>query len=187
MEPLSWVILIAILSSFQSWTRVLLKYVYTVSPVCGYLVQPLLFAPNLKSQCLRVSTYNRSEVDKHTHTWATQAHAWKWTHAGHRDTTQTGNRSFSSWKCLCTAMWEMQSLGTTFCLFAIPFYFFLWSFSIILSQPEAAPKFSCALVVKGFVVNVDIQRRPQHQHKNLMVHPNTQTRQRYHKKETAVQ
>ena len=79
-------------------------------------------------------------------------------------------------------MWEMQSLGTTFCLFGIPFHFFLWSFSIIRSQPEAAPNFSCAVVVKGFVVNVDIQRRHQYQHKNSTVRPNTQTRQRGHKK-----
>ena len=79
-------------------------------------------------------------------------------------------------------LWEMQSLGTTFCLFGIPFHFFLWSFSIIQSQPEAAPNFSCAVVVKGFVVNVDIQRRHQYQHKNSTVHPNTQTRQRGHKK-----
>ncbi|XP_043316146.1 ubiquitin-like modifier-activating enzyme 1 [Cervus canadensis] len=45
------------------------------------------------------------------------------------------------------------------------------TFSIILSQPDAAPSFGCAVVVKGFVVNVDIQRRPQHPHKNLMAFP----------------
>ena len=59
-------------------------------------------------------------------------------------------------------MWEMESLGTTHCPFGIPFHSFPRPFSIILSQPEAAPSFVCALVVKGHVVNVEIQTRSQY-------------------------
>ena len=47
---------------------------WPVSPVYGYLVPPLLFAPNLRSHCLCVSTYNRSEIDKHTNTHGQQKH-----------------------------------------------------------------------------------------------------------------
>ena len=75
----------------------------------------------------------------------------------------------------------MQSLGTTFCLFCIPFHFLPWSFSIILSQPEAAPNFSCA-GGERLCGECGHSYRHQYQHKNSTVHPNTQTRQRGHKK-----
>ena len=127
----------AILSNFQSWTGALWKYMDQSLDGCGCLMLYLLVTPNLTvSWCLRVSIYNGPEMHRHTQTHThrnTSTCMEMHTCRAQGHNTNREHRCSSSWKCLCPAMWEMESLGPISCPFGIPFHFFPQTFSIILT------------------------------------------------------
>ena len=106
-------------------------------------VSPSLWMPRASSSCSSKSHVLSpsslllvwAHTQKDMQIEATLAYLCKHTRGRHSNTnTNREHRCFSSWRCLCPAIWEMASVGTVSCPFGIPVHFFPQLFSIITSQ-----------------------------------------------------